>query len=509
MDGEKQSGLDAVAFLKDVQSACQIHDDLLAEYIEEARQTLMADYLLRQHQDQESLDELLSLDFIQLEQRLTGHPKLIMNKGRLGWGIDDINQYAPECQGRFRLRFLAVHPDICLFGIEQNLFYEEILADVLGESEFRSVLEQLTGPFSEYRLVGVHPWQWQRYIATQFMDDLCHQQIIDLGERGPIMTPQSSIRTLSEATGTGQYDIKVALSILNTSCVRGIPQKYIEVGPKISTFVDSVVKNDPFLQEVRVLKEVASIAVPHDGYQDIKDASYRYKELLGCVWRESVASKIAEDETAIPVSALLHLHKGESYFKALVQDSGMTVTAWVKCYSEKVVLPLYHLQVRHGLGLVAHGQNTILVLKRHCPAGLIIKDFHGDLRASTSSPHLPEIQSLGLDQLPPEHLIHDLVTGHLASVLRYFSALCQDHLGLLESDFYQILKSRVETYHAQFGAPQQTSLSLLRPTFEKVLVNKVRFHAGYKETGVRLKPMLGTLINNPIMKQQEVLHVHL
>ena len=45
-----------------------------------------------------------------------------------------------------------------------------------------------------------------------------------------------------------------------------------------------------------------------------------------------------------------------------------------------VVVPIYHLMAKYGVGIVAHGQNVTLVLEDNFPAGCLIKDFHGDLR---------------------------------------------------------------------------------------------------------------------------------
>ena len=136
----------------------------------------------------------------------------------------------------------------------------------------------------------------------------------------------------------------------------------------------------------------------------------------------------------------------------------------------------------------------------------MIKDFHGDLRIANDSSHLFSQKGFDkLDQLPPEYLIHDLYTGHFITVLRYVSRVLEEEKLLKEESFYQILGQVVENYH-QLQKNIPDSVNLLRENFERVLVNKVRFIAGYDETSERLRPVLGKEIINPLIKFTQVYH---
>jgi siderophore synthetase component len=44
---------------------------------------------------------------------------------------------------------------------------------------------------------------------------------------------------------------------------------------------------------VVLLGEVASLAVPHPDYETLPGAPYQYRELLGCIWRESLEGRLA------------------------------------------------------------------------------------------------------------------------------------------------------------------------------------------------------------------------
>ncbi|WP_412471128.1 IucA/IucC family protein [Halobacteriovorax sp. RT-2-4] len=490
-------------FFYETQYLTKMSDETLAQFIEEGNQTIYGDILHYHSLENLSLNEIAQFNFNKIDQILSGHPKIIMNKGRLGWGSDELLKYAPETRNSYKLHWCAIKKEYLELGLDQeqlnlNDLYKDSLS--ISEVEFAKGLVHETGANSDdFVFIPVHPWQWSKYISVQFAHLIYQNALIPLGIMGREYTPQVSIRTLSSNSRESKFDLKVAISILNTSSVRGISQKYISKGHLLSQKVESIIKSDSFLADkVDILKEVAAMSCPLPEFNRIDGGSYRYKELLGCVWRESVENKIADDELAIPTAALLFTKDNQSLVSEYIKLSGLGTKEWLKEYFEVVVIPLYHLQVEHGLGLVAHGQNTILTLKGARPNKLIIKDFHGDFRMASDSKHSEADFGVELDKLPPEYLIHDLITGHFITVLRYFSRVVEECLGFKEKDFYHLLGEVVANY--QVDCSPVGKVNLLRNEFEKVLVNTVRFVAGYSETGERLKPMLGSNIKNPLVK---------
>ena len=175
---------------------------------------------------------------------------------------------------------------------------------------------------------------------------------------------------------------------------------------------------------------------------------------------------------------------------------------WLRAYFKTVVIPLYHLQLKYGLGLVAHGQNIVVRLTNFVPSGLFLKDFQGDLRISqarpSSSPLLKTLQS-HLDSLPPHYLIHDLITGHFVTVLRFISEVAFLSDGFSEIHFYQILAEELKKYlqeHASLEFDQD--LGIFEKKYQRVLLNKVRFKIGYADSAERPLPMLGSQLSNPM-----------
>lgn len=477
--------------LKEIQIICNMSDDTLAKYIEEANQTVFSDLKLYANYSELDMDEFIEQKYHLIDQVLPGHPKLIMNKGRIGWGQSEISRYAPEFRGKFPLVWIAVSNDIVQSGFESTDFNLNIATKSLGAKAIASFNPE------EYTFMAVHPWQWDRYIKTQYAKEIFTNKIVKIDDSSDFYSPQVSIRTLTRLGENNAFDIKLSLSILNTSCVRGIPNKFIKDGHLISKYMEDLIAKDEFLKDkVLVLKEVGAVSVKKSVYESIVNCSYRYKELLGCIWRESVDSKLLEDESAIPTAALFFKTSGKSFIESLVAKSSLDIESWMIKYFEVIVLPLYHLQVKHGLGLVSHGQNIILVLRNNIPSKLIIKDFHGDLRIANNSIHKESREFQVLDQLAPEYLIHDLITGHFVTVLRYISRILKDSNLIDEIKFYDLLGSVVNKFNSNKKIPD--NINLLKKDFEKILVNKIRFIAGYDETNLRLKPELGNLIKNPL-----------
>ena len=481
------------SFFIEFKNVLEIDDDTLTRYIEEGRRTIFSDMIYLDQIEKMDLSTLTEASFKDVDRLLPGHTKLIMNKGRIGWSENDIHKYSPEVGNNFQMRWLAVKRKYLDTGMSKDLDPMS-LVDKSVFQRARSLKDR------DYLFIPVHPWQWDSYIKIQFQELLLNGEMIDLGKGVELYQAQSSLRTLSSQIVGHGYDLKVSLSILNTSCVRGIPGKYIKNGHEISNFMVDLLRKDDFLNEkCSCLEEYSALRVRDDYFESLENASYRFHELLGCIWRESVDSKITTNEKALPTAGLLIENSRDILINCLIKKSGLSPEEWMTKYFEVVVLPLYHLQCVHGVGLVAHGQNTILVHDDGVPSRLIIKDFHGDLRLNYSSPHRRNKISKALELLPDHYLIHDLFTGHFITLLRFLSKKLDEEKILSEDKFYFNLMKVIQNYHNRYGTPKNDEVNLLKSKIEKVLVNRVRFAAGYSETSVRLKPMLGREIANPLL----------
>lgn len=488
-------------FFIDCQKETGMDDIILANFLEEMHNTLYADLRVLELNRQVSSEQMTAFSGEKVQTLLKGHPKILLNKGRIGWSAADQDLYGPENAKPVQFYWLAVRKTQTLEGLDARLSWDDVLKECLSEADsFEKELSVKNISKSEYHFVPVHPWQWERYIKIQYGTDLALGHIHFLGAFGDQYLPQISLRTFSNITRPGKLDIKLPITILNTSAIRGIPGKYMKQGPALSTALTELCQKDDILKGVTVLEEKAGLSVNHGLYNQISQAPYRYNELLGVLWRQSSDFHLAEGETAIIAGSLFHRDaKGHSLLGAYAKAAGLDIGQWLSQYFEKVFIPLYHLQAKYGVGLVAHGQNVVIRLKKSTPVGVFLKDFQGDLRLSDDSSVL---SGFDLTRLPRHYLIHDLLTGHLVTVLRFISETLQECDTYPEIEFYAVLGRTLESYLA--NNPEIRALNyfgkidLLQDTFHRVLVNKVRFKIGYADSAERPLPILGEDLRNPV-----------
>lgn len=493
--------------LMDLQSLLTISDMNLAGFFEEIQQTLRSELRSLEVQQGVTAFDIVQCDEITRQRYLNAHPKLIANKGRLGWGEHDLERYSPESGQAFKLHFLAVDKSISVSGFKMDLSIQDLFSSFVTQDEWQVLTEQLpVGGLDKFDIIVVHPWQLQRYLKSQFLQYFVENKLIDLGETSTNWRAQQSIRTLTAERANVDVDIKTALTILNTSCYRGIPGKYIAHGARISAWLAEIAENDALLSGLglRVQQEIGGVYCPHP-YQSKIDGPYRYQEMLGCIWRERAESLLGRHQRPLSMATLMQEDlTGIPCIEALIQLSQRTPQDWLKAMFTHVVVPIYHLMVKYGVGIVAHGQNVTLILEDHFPAGCLIKDFHGDLRLIDQD--YPELSTLDHDiqenlvRLPAHYLIHDLLTGHFVTVLRFVSPMLEG-VGFNEPEFYRLLKSTLQDYQSQHPELNDRfkELDLLTAHIDKICLNKVRFKIGLGDSSERPLPELADPIVNPLL----------
>lgn len=511
-----QINISSAKLLTDIAHVVKLDEIILGNLIEEIQQTLFADLVANEKLAQYDSNTLSRLSGVALQAVLKGHPKVLANKGRLGWGTHELNRYSPEAGNPFQLHFIAVHKQLATTGIEKpdteshQQTIKRMLTEMMSEEQMITLLEAFSTQnkdLDDYWIIPTHPWQFQHFIVPQFTAQFADDSLIDLGVTGDQYQAQQSIRTLSNITRPKNNDVKLPITILNTSCYRGIPGKYITSGAALSEFIQNLCGEDDFLQQAnfKVLKEWAGIHVSNPNQAEIAQTPYRYNEMLGVILRQSPEVVLQQNQQDKLAAALMQTDAQEqSLIKQYIEASGLTVENWLTQLFDTTVVPLYHLMCKYGLALVAHGQNLTLLMEDNVPKGLAIKDFHGDLRiVDQDFPEhegLPEAIAAQLTKLPAQYLLHDLYTGHFVTVLRFVSPYLADEMAYSEEDFYQLLTQRILHYQDQF--PELTArfkqFNLLAETMEKVCINRVRFNVGYQDTSERLLPVLGTPLKNPL-----------
>ncbi|VEI65130.1 Aerobactin synthase IucC [Serratia quinivorans] len=503
-----QSPLAADQTLRQLAQVLKMDDAQVAEHLEDLYATLRGDMQLLSARHGMSAQDLIALDADALQCLLAGHPKFIFNKGRRGWGLTALQQYAPEYQGQFRLHWVAAKRSSFVWCADEAYPLTQLLDSAMDSAE-RQRFDQR---WRELKLthdwipVPLHPWQWQQKIALHFLPQLAEGELVELGEFGDNYLAQQSLRTLTNISRRSAFDIKLPLTIYNTSCYRGIPGKYISAGPAASRWLQQIFSEDSTLRAsgAEILGEPAAGYMTHPTYASLAKAPYRYQEMLGVIWRENPSCYLREGEQAILMATLMETdNQGQPLIAAYIARSGLSAEAWLQQMFSVVVLPMYHLMCRYGVALIAHGQNITLVMKDHVPQRVLLKDFQGDMRLVDKdfpeAATLPKVVKDVTVRLSADYLIHDLQTGHFVTVLRFISPLMQA-CGVSEARFYQLLAQVLEGYMARHPemAERFALFDLFKPQIIRVVLNPVKLTYSEQDGGSRMLPNYLQDLDNPL-----------
>ncbi|WP_327154463.1 IucA/IucC family siderophore biosynthesis protein [Streptomyces tubercidicus] len=486
--------------------------DTTGHLIRELTATLAADSRL----DATALSaaELADLDYASLEGHQTGHPWLVANKGRLGFSAADAATWAPEARTACRLPWLAAHHSIAHYrGIPTlatpDRLYGEELAPATRHTFARTISDEGLDP-ADYLYLPVHPWQWDETIAPLFAPQLADRSIIALPTDNDLRLPQQSIRTFLNLSRPEARTVKLPLSVLNTLVWRGLPTERTLAAPAVTRWVHGLRDADPYLRDetrVILLGETASVTVEHPLYDRLPGVPYQFKELLGCIWREPVSSRLDPGERARTLAALLQTDPhGRALTAELVRRSGLAPRAWLVRLFAALLPPLLHFLYRYGTVFSPHGENAIVVFDEHdVPTRLAVKDFVDDV--NTSSRPLPEHDSMPDDVRavlltePPAFLTQFIHSGLFVGVFRYLAPLCADQLDVPEAEFWSLVRAEILRHHERFPALKERheTFDLLTPRIERLCLNRNRLHVdGYRDRTDRPHAVVHGTVPNPL-----------
>lgn len=507
-----EDDIDAAEFLLALAPGMGMNDSQLAEHLEDLFNTLRGDCYLIDVHAQLGADKAITLTEPQRQALLDGHPKFLFNKGRRGWGKQALEQYAPEYARPFRMDWLMVRRT--RLQSSHRAIDEEILLDsVLSREEKRALLAARDGKCAvlgkaadSYALMPVHPWQWERMLAMLHVGDIGRGDMAWLGAFGDDFIAQQSIRTLTNVSREGQYDLKLPLTIMNTSSYRGIPGQYMLAGPAASNWLKARAEDDPEFQRagLEILAEPASAVIEHHHYNRLDEAPYRFRELCGVIWREGLAPRVGEGEQALIMAELMQRDgAGRAWLAAYIEAAGIDAEQWLSRMFEASLVPMYHLICRFGVIIIAHGQNLTLILRNGVPHRLALKDFQGDLRlVDEDFPEAVDLPGALVDvtvRLPPEKLIHDLQTGHFVTLLRFIAPLAVQ-AGVSEKRFYQLCAGVLGDYMQRHPELSErfAMFSLFKPRILRLGLNRSKFMHANDNAAARMLPDMDHLIDNPL-----------
>ncbi|MFD9889076.1 IucA/IucC family protein [Amycolatopsis sp. NPDC059027] len=432
-----------------------------------------------------SAAELSTMDYNVADGHLTGHPRLVLNKGRVGFSAADRARFAPEAGADIRLRWLAVHRDHAEFRCVDELSAKALLEGELDESqraEFTARVAAVGDP-ADYLWVPVHPWQADEIVGTLYAAELATGAMIDLGESADHYRPHQTIRTLANMARPDRHDVKTAVSVRNTLVYRGLNSAATLAGPSVTAWLRRIHDADPVLSEkyrFELLGEVASVSVRHPVFGALEELPYRFHETLGALWREPLVTRLAEGERAISFAALPYRDAdGVSVLSELIGRSGESAEEWLARLFDLLLTPLLHWLLRYGVGFCPHGQNLVLVTDPGGrPLRVVIKDFAQgvDLMDQELACYadLPPEAAADMLRWAPHLLAQSLFSSVFSGQLRFWAEILLDDLGLARARFWELVRAVVGRYRDENPdvAERFDACMLFAPDVERVTLNR-------------------------------------
>ena len=458
-----------------------------------------------------SSEAVLTASHHEIEGMLRGHPWLIMSKGRMGFGYDDYLSAAPELSPTVKVLWLAVHRDLAEFRSTKEwqagrLYQHELSAEELAN--FEQKLHERGCSCRDYFLIPVHAWQWHQWLVPTYANEIVDQRIIELGVGQDDYVPMQSIRTLCNISQPERHYVKLPVSIFNTAVYRGLPSKRNLAAPAVTAWLKQIQSQDSDLKQsgVAFLGEVATLTIHQPCFDEIEGAPYQFKELFGCLWRESVDPVIGTGEQALSQAALLHRDiNGQSILAVLIQASGLSPLEWLKRFAEVSVTPLLICLYKYGLAFSPHGENTMLIHANGVPQKMVLKDFIDDVNLVDED--FPELASLPIEgqillRHPAYELSHFIFTGLFMVHYRYIcNVFLQDYPEHSEVEFWQTISLVIDAFHQAHPelAERIEKFAMFRAEFEKICLNRVRlFTTSYNDEAERPVPVFLDPIANPV-----------
>lgn len=489
---------DPLRFVVDSAVDLDLDGDVVADMLRELAATLVCDVrLLRQAP---SATELADMPYLELERTQTGHPCMILNKGRLGFSATDSARYTPEAGHPLRLRWIAAHRSMATYhGVagldEQRLLAEEL--DPETRAGFASRIAEAGYDPSGYVWLPVHPWHWDEVVAILFAPYLADGGIVRLGEAPDRYLPLQSVRTLANIDSPQRRDVKLPLMIRNTLVWRGLATESTEAAPEVTEWLQRLCARDAFLRDetgIGTLGEVASVAVHHPLFEQVALAPYRYHELLGAVWREPVAAHLRPDERARTMACLLQVDpEGRALVAELVDRSGLGARGWLRRFLAALLPGLLHYLCRYGVAFCPHGENVVVVYDtRDIPQRVLVKDLAEDVNLLPEE--LPEYEDMPpsaravLLRWDAQQLSHSLQSAVFAGHFRFLAPLFDAQLGVPEREFWMIVRDEVLAYQARFPelSGRVAAFNLLGRSFDRICLNREHLRgAGFHDRADR------------------------
>ncbi|MFF7162739.1 IucA/IucC family protein [Streptomyces sp. NPDC008086] len=474
--------LAALDFFIELQKSLGLSDEVLPVYLEEISSTLSGTcYKLTK--PQVPVAELVKSGFQAIETGMTeGHPCFVANNGRLGFGIHEYLSYAPETASPVRLVWLAAHRSRAAFTAGVGIEYESFVRDELGAEtvdRFDAVLRDQDLDPADYLLIPVHPWQWWNKLTVTFAAEVAQQHLVCLGEGDDEYLAQQSIRTFFNRSSPEKHYVKTALSVLNMGFMRGLSAAYMEATPAINDWLAQLIAGDPILRNtgLTIIRERAAVGYRHLEYEAATDRYSPYRKMLAALWRESPVSSLQDGESLATMASLVHVdHEGASFAGALIEQSGLPPTQWLRRYLKAYFTPLLHSFYAYDLVFMPHGENVILVLKDGVVERAIYKDIAEEIAVMDPDAVLPPTVERLRVEVPEDKKLLSIFTDVFDCFFRFLAANLAAEGILEEDDFWRTVAEVTRDYQRSVPelADKFKQYDMFTPEFALSCLNRLQ-----------------------------------
>ena len=418
-----------------------------------------------------------------------GHPTHPLTKTKLPLSMEEVRTYSPEFEKIINLKVMLIHNEYV--NVTTILDHSQfILNEVIPEyiDELHTFMNDRERLLKDYKVILVHPWQYEHTIRNKFKEWLQNHILISTPFHVPSKAT-SSFRTMSLINHP--YHVKLPVNVQATSAVRTVSPETTIDGPKLSQALH------------RELNQYTQLDVALEPYGLFAKTDSDDARQLACIIREKPFTK--DDSILLVTGALVNKNvvdneiTVDSYLKWINDDINQhTIHQFMRNYTRQLVTPLLALIQDYGIALEAHMQNTLVHLGPKYQIQFIVRDLGGSrIDIKTLSQRLKHIEvenkSLLADSI--EEVImkfqHAVVQNQLAELIFHF----KKYEFIKEEELFNIIQEEIEVAINDTKPHADTLRKVLfGPTITVKALLKMRMKK-------KVKKYLNISLDNPIKRE--------
>ena len=418
-----------------------------------------------------------------------GHPTHPLTKTKLPLSMEEVRTYSPEFEKIINLKVMLIHNEyvnVTTILDHSQFILNEVIPEYLDELHtFMNDRERL---LKDYKVILVHPWQYEHTIRNKFKEWLQNHILISTPFHVPSKAT-SSFRTMSLINHP--YHVKLPVNVQATSAVRTVSPETTIDGPKLSQALH------------RELNQYTQLDVVLEPYGLFAKTDSDDARQLACIIREKPFIK--NDGILLVTGALVNKNvvdneiTVDSYLKWINDDINQhTIHQFMRNYTRQLVTPLLALIQDYGIALEAHMQNTLVHLGPKYQIQFIVRDLGGsriDIKTLSQKLKHIEVENKSLLADSIEEVImkfqHAVVQNQLAELIFHF----KKYEFIKEEELFNIIQEEIEVAINDTKPHADTLRKVLfGPTITVKALLKMRMKK-------KVKKYLNISLDNPIKRE--------